>query len=152
TAAKPFLASLGEIAEIGVHGRHVRITRMKNDRNARRGETVPFPGDLAGKLGGHVAMHFGEIHARLLEYCTFHHYPGSPAAARFAFPHILAKLPAPVRAGQRRANPVLQLLKVDSGAALTFFSCHGSVPSASCFFLPSRRSREISDPKQTTRG
>src|SRR5262249_5307103 len=49
-AAEPRLVSLGEIAEVGVDGGHVRVARVQDERNADGGEGPAFARDLPGEL------------------------------------------------------------------------------------------------------
>ena len=80
-AAEPRLGGDDE-AGVHVHGRHVRIAHVGDQRNARR----PEPGivgrarDLRAEFGREFAMHGGAVHADLLEQPPAHHRHHAAAA------------------------------------------------------------------------
>ena len=80
-AAEPRLGGDDE-AGVHVHGRHMRIAQVRDQRNARR----PEPGivgrarNLRAEFGRELAMHGGTVHADLLEQPPAHHRHHAAAA------------------------------------------------------------------------
>ncbi len=68
-------------ARVHVHGRHVRVLRMRDERDARGPEArvVIGAGDLLGELGREGAVDGGGMHADLLEDAAMHQAHGAAA-------------------------------------------------------------------------
>ena len=85
-AAEPLLAG-DDHARVHVHGRHVRVARVHDQRNAGAPElgTRLGAGHLLGEILGKFAMHGRDMHARLFEHPPMQH-AHFPAAASGAVP------------------------------------------------------------------
>ena len=100
-AAEPGLGGDDE-ARVHVHGRHVRIVRMRDQRNARRPEARigVGAGDVLAEFRRELAMHGRAMHADLLEHAAVHHRHHA-AAARLA--GMVGALPGRALETARRA-------------------------------------------------
>ena len=81
---------------VHVHGRHVRILQVGNERNARGPEAGVFrcAGNLRAEFGGELTIHGRRVDADLLEDAPAHHAhePAATIAARMvAAPPLLAR-------------------------------------------------------------
>src|SRR5438132_1178623 len=134
-AAEPFLTPLGQVAEVGMDGRHIRIARMENQRDSRGREGASLAWNLAGEFGRHFAVDLRKIDTRFLEQPAFHHHPASPAPTVLPFPIIFTELTLAIELRQGEANRVLERAKISGCAALTRLWFHFS-----CLLLICRRS------------
>jgi hypothetical protein len=128
------------VARIQVHGRHVRIARVDDDRNAGRPETriIFRAGDLCTEFRRELAAHGGNVDAGFLEDAAMEERHFAAAARRAgvigSLPGFARETPggAPVkllwRAGfdrlQRRANAVAQLAEPGARLLLVRFVSH----------------------------
>ena len=70
-AAEPGAVALGEEAEVGVDGRHVRVARVQDERDAGGGERVPSPGSCLANSGAISPKTSEKFDAGLLEDAPF---------------------------------------------------------------------------------
>ncbi len=117
-AAEPLLVSLGEEAEVGVHGGDEGIARVQHQGDAGGGEGAAAAGNLGGKLLRHVPEDIGEVDAGFLEDAAAGQHAGAAAAAAGALPDVLLEAPAAVALLQGGANPVLQVPEIAAGSML----------------------------------
>ena len=109
-AAEPRRRPALEVANVGVHGRHARVARVQHQRHAGRAEAQPVARQRRRHLGPQLAVHVGEVHARLLEQRAVGQHARPPAAAARAIPFVLAERAA-VGALERGDDVVLQRAK-----------------------------------------
>ncbi len=78
TAAEPRLRfSSGQVAEVGVNGRLMRVPRMKNQRYPSGGEIEPLSRYLMSELRLELALNTRKVHPRFLENLTLRQDPSS---------------------------------------------------------------------------
>ena len=82
-AAEPGLGGHDE-ARVHVHGRHMRVVRMRDQRNARGPEArvVVGAGNFLAEFRRELAVHGRDVHADLLEHAAVHHRHHAAAAGR----------------------------------------------------------------------
>src|SRR5262245_55293889 len=99
--------------------RDFRIARMQHQRDAGRGKVNSGAWELLGEILGHLAMHFREVDAGLLEHAAIREHARAPPAAPGAIPGVFTKSLS-IGFRQRAANAVLQLAKIVNRAAAFF--------------------------------
>ena len=135
-------------ARVHVHGRHMRIAHVGDDRNAGRPEARVFgcARHLRAKLRRELAMHGRAVHADLLEQPSVHHRHDAAAALGAG---VIGPLPgraleaarlAGIERGrrvalerlERRANLVAQRFEPRAGAGFLVLDIGGSVMNGVC--------------------
>ena len=134
-AAEPRLGGDDE-ARVHVHGRHMRVVHVGDQRNARRPEPriLGGAGNLRAKLRRELAVHGGHVHADLLEHAPLHHRHHAAAAGRAAmiaaaprrahetasslFAHARVRRQRILDRFERRADVVAQSFEPRAGAGL----------------------------------
>src|SRR5262249_22435893 len=109
--AKPCLGGK-EKSGVHVHGRHVRVPHVGDQRNARGPESRVSvgAGNLAAELRPELAEHRGDVDAHLLEYAPLHHRHDATAAGGTSV----------VAARPRRAHEPARTLTIKRGRRVGF--------------------------------
>ena len=132
-----------DVARIHVHGRHVRIVHMRDQRNAggKKTRVVGGAGNILAEFGGEFAEHGRDVDADFFEHAAVHHRHDAAAAGRAAMvgaaPRGARKAPGrPIRQGraggqsifqrlERRNDVVAQASEPSRRGLFTLFDIHG---------------------------
>ena len=110
-AAEPAAIAALDVADVGVHGGDARALGWRTSETPVARKLSPSPGSARAISGPQLAVHVGELDARLLEGLAVGEHARAPAAARGPRPGILAEAAAAVGGLDPGRDAVLQLLK-----------------------------------------
>ena len=126
-AAEPGLGRHHE-TRVHVHGRHVRIVQMRDQRDAGGPEAriVGGAGNILAEFRRELAEHGRDVHADLFEYAPLHHRHHAAAAVA---PAVVGALP---RRANEAARPVIGASGAPAGSASSTASNAAQMSSRNC--------------------